>query len=71
MPDTKTTISAKNIAELRAESGRSRIVDAAVLHLEKDRGINLGTANAALSWGLDFTLHISADQAGRVARPGG
>jgi len=71
MPDSKTTISAKTISDLRAEAGRSRIVDAAVTHLEKDRGINLGAANAALSWGLDFTLHISADQAGKVVRPGG
>ena len=71
MPDAKTTISAKTIGDLRAEAGRSRIVDAAVAHLTQDRGINLGTASAALSWGLDFTLHISADQAANVARPGG
>lgn len=59
MAESKTTISAKNLADLRAESGRARIIEAAVAHMEKDQGINLGTANAAMSWGLDFTLHIS------------
>jgi hypothetical protein len=56
MADTK--ISLKNIDELRAESARSRIVTAAITHLENDRGIQLGTADARISWSLDFTLHI-------------
>jgi hypothetical protein len=66
MPNTtQTTISAKTISALRNEAGRSRIIDAAVAHLQNDRGISLANADKALSWGLDFTLHISADQAGR------
>jgi hypothetical protein len=57
MSDTK--ISLKNLDELRAESARSRIVSAAITHLEHDRGIHLGSADAKISWSLDFTLHIS------------
>lgn len=56
MADTK--IALKDIEELRAESARSRIVSAAINHLEQDRGIRLGSADAKFSWGLDFTLHI-------------
>jgi hypothetical protein len=56
MADTK--ISIKNVDELRAEAGRSRIVTAAITHLENDRGVRLGSADAKFEWGLDFTLHI-------------
>ncbi len=54
-----TTISLKNIEDLRAESARSRIVSAAIAHLEEDRGVKLGAVERAISWSLDFTLHVS------------
>jgi hypothetical protein len=56
MADTK--ISLKNVDELRAESARSRIVTAAITHLENDRGIRLGSSDLRIEWSLDFTLHI-------------
>jgi hypothetical protein len=56
MADTK--LSLKNLEELRAESARSRIISAAIAHIEQDQGIKLGSADARLSWSRDFTLHI-------------
>jgi len=53
-----TTISLKNVEDLRAEAARSRIVNAAITHLENDRGVKLGSADARIDWSLDFTLHI-------------
>lgn len=65
MSDNKISIVAKNFDDLRNESARHRIVQAAIDHLEKDRGVNLGRIDlAGLSWGLDFTLHISARDVG-------
>ena len=56
MSDTK--ISLKNLDDLRDEAARTRIVNAAITHIENDRGVKLGSADARIDWSLDFTLHI-------------
>ena len=60
---TDIRISAQTVEDLRSETGRSRIVNAAVGYLAQDRGINLATAASGFDWSLDFTLHIHLDEA--------
>jgi hypothetical protein len=60
MADSKVSIIAKNFDDLKIESARHRIVQAAIDHIELDRGMSLGKLDVnAVSWGLDFTLHVS------------
>ena len=60
MAEGNTKLAIKSIDDLRTEAGRSRIVTAAISHLEEDRGLKLSDPKTrSISWSLDFTLHIS------------